>query len=181
MSTPARTTLKVIVVVHFILSLWAGQIFGFLPSSYLYMNWFILMIGVWAIAVPDSTEPVFMFLGLHLFSIIQDIIFLGIYQPRANLYFEESNSLGRSGRDEYRFCLGMCILNLLIKPVTAFLLFRIYQERGGESGSLNFSGVRNFPAFGTQHGTYENIDQPVPPNQVETASAPQYEKPPIQP
>ena len=42
----------------------------------------------------------------------------------------------------------MCIANLIIKPISAFLLYRIYKERGGNYGDLNIPGIRNIPGFG---------------------------------
>ncbi|KAJ8320339.1 hypothetical protein KUTeg_001926, partial [Tegillarca granosa] len=61
----------------------AGMNPGYLPPAYMFMNIFILSFGVWAIALPESRDSVVMFLGLLLFSIIQDIVFISVYQPRA--------------------------------------------------------------------------------------------------
>ena len=40
--------------------------------------------------------------------------------------------------------VSMAIINLLIKPFTSFVLFKIYQHRGGSYGDLNIPGVPNF-------------------------------------
>ena len=42
----------------------------------------------------------------------------------------------------------MSILNLIIKPVTAFLLYRIYRDRGGNYSDFAIPGVGNLPGFG---------------------------------
>ena len=41
----------------------------------------------------------------------------------------------------------MCILNLIIKPVTAFLIFRVYRERGGTYSEFHIPGIGNLPSF----------------------------------
>lgn len=164
--------LTVIVIVHFILTVWASMPQAFLPFSYIYMNAFVLAFGVWGIIKQESTDAISMFLILKAFSIVQDIIFLGIYQPRAYKNYEVLDRLS-----EYRFALGMSIVNLLLKPVSCFLLYRIYQDRGGIYDTFTIPGLSTRPG-----GTYENIDQPVPTNNVESAS-PHHsmDKPPLDP
>lgn len=164
--------LYVIVIVHFILTVWASMPQAFLPFSYIYMNAFVLAFGVWGIIKQESTDAISMFLILKAFSIVQDIIFLGIYQPRAYKNYEVLDRLS-----EYRFALGMSIVNLLLKPVSCFLLYRIYQDRGGIYDTFTIPGLSTRPG-----GTYENIDQPVPTNNVESAS-PHHsmDKPPLDP
>lgn len=162
----SNVMLKIVVAVHFILTIWAGMNPGYLPPAYIFMNIFILSFGAWAIACPESRDPVIMFLVLLLFSIIQDIVFISVYQPRAYDIFELPNS---PQRHEYRFCLGMSIVNLILKPFTAFLLYRIFQDRGGTYDDLNIPGFPQFNHSGPSPGRYENIDQPVPSSHIETA------------
>lgn len=167
--SPPNYTLKVIVCVHFILMIWATQfaIVAFLPPVYWLSNIFVLLLGVWGIACPESYDAILMYLILHVFTILEDIILLGIHQPRTRDSVEVIGM--RQGiKDEYRFSLGMAITNLILKPFTAFLLWRIYQDRGGRFSDFHF------PQFGgspSHQGNYENIDQPVPSNNVETASS----------
>lgn len=166
----SNVMLKIVVAVHFFLTIWAGMNPGYLPPAYMFMNIFILSFGVWAIALPESRDSVVMFLGLLLFSIIQDIVFISVYQPRAYALFEETlNTYNYSERHEYRFCLGMSIVNLIFKPFSAFLLYRIFQDRGGSYDDLNIPGFPQFGNSGPSPGRYENIDQPVPTSHVETA------------
>jgi len=80
----------------------------------------------------------------------------------------------------------MSVLNLILKPITAFLLFRIYKDRGGNYSDFSIPGVGNLPGFGAGHhgGAYENIDTPSQPQPVQhDPSAPQgysdHEKPPL--
>ncbi|XP_022341188.1 type-1 angiotensin II receptor-associated protein-like [Crassostrea virginica] len=165
---PPVYSLKVIVCVHFILMIWAAQFNPFLPTVYWLSNTFVLLLGVWGIACPDSYDAILMYLILHVFTILEDIILLGIYQPRASDQVE-IDRVHQGIKDEYRFSLGMSITNLILKPFSAFLLWRIYQDRGGRFSDFHF------PQFGGSQagqGNYENIDQPVPSNNVETASSP---------
>ncbi|XP_052759983.1 type-1 angiotensin II receptor-associated protein-like [Mya arenaria] len=160
---PPQITLKLLVFFHFVLTVWASQN-GFLGLSYVYMNLFVLSLGVWSIVHHESAEPVFMFLICHVFSILQDIILLGINEPRGYNAYEQGGRIDQTTRNEYRFSLGMSIVNLIIKPVTAFLVYRIYRERGGSYGDFTIPGVGNLPSFNIggspSHGPYENIDTP---------------------
>ncbi|ELT95481.1 hypothetical protein CAPTEDRAFT_220979 [Capitella teleta] len=164
-------SLKVVVLAHFILSVWASMVGSpFLGASYIYMNAFILAFGVWALICPDTTEPVITFMLLNLISIIMDIIFLGVLTPYAHSIFETQVSPLKGA---YRFSLGMAIVNLILKPFSSFILYRLYQDRGGQysGGEFGIPGVSAFGgSSGSAHGSnYENIDQ-ASPAQIETAS-----------
>lgn len=165
---PQGLTLKAIIVVHFILVIWASMMEGYLPPVYWAMNLFILSLGVWGVACPESADAILMFLVLHLCSILQDVIFIAIHQPLGYDVFERTNS---SRVSEFRFSTGMSIVNLILKPFTAFLLYRVFKDRGGEYGDFQVPGFPNFgtaPSAGGHGGQYENIDQPVPTNHVES-------------
>ncbi|XP_013393585.1 type-1 angiotensin II receptor-associated protein isoform X3 [Lingula anatina] len=166
-----QLTLKVVVIVHFILTTWALLV-AFQSPSYQYMNLGLTFVGVLAIINTESIEAVLLLMVLMLFSILQDIVCLGLFEPAARAVYENASYNNWTMKNTYRFSLGMTILNLLIKPFTCFMLYRVYQERGGSMGDLNIPGLdaANFPGFGGQKGPYENIDQPVPSNNVETAS-----------
>ncbi|XP_061197781.1 type-1 angiotensin II receptor-associated protein-like [Saccostrea echinata] len=168
--SPPHYTLKVIVCVHFILMIWGAQFVSLMPTVYWLSNSFVLLLGIWSIASPDSFDAVLMYLILHLFTILEDIVLLGIYQPRASRSIEVNN-VQQGVKDEYRFSLGMVITNLILKPLTAFLLWRIYQDRGGRFSDFNFPNLPQFGGSPPGQGNYENIDQPVPTNNVETASS----------
>lgn len=133
----------------------------YLPHSYIYLNAFMLAFGVWAMAAPDNTEPVLMFIIINLGSIVTDIVFLAVFTPQP---YHGNYSL-------HNFCLAMAIINLLARPFTSFVLYRIYQDRGGQYADFTVPGMPNFGMGGGRqtHG-YENIDQPIPSNNVETAS-----------
>ncbi|XP_063965212.1 type-1 angiotensin II receptor-associated protein-like [Lytechinus pictus] len=151
-----RLHVWVVVGVQFVLTVWASM-GGWIDSGYVYMNSIILITGLMAIMMPESPESVFMMLIFEILSILMDIIFLGIYFPRIHCVEVNCSTM--------RFGAGMCILNLLLKPVAIYLLFREYNRRGGDYGDLNFPNP-------TVRG-YENIDQSLPTNnQVEEAHPP---------
>ncbi|CAC5418019.1 unnamed protein product [Mytilus coruscus] len=163
----SKLLLKVTVIIHFILTVWATTS-SFLPDSYIYMNLFVLLIGIFSIVHNESSDAVFMFFVLHCFTIVQDMIFLGIYQPIADETVEVPTQPD-SVKNRYRFSLGMCITNLIIKPVTAFLLYTVWQERQGNPINLPFS----IPGFGdgNNYRPYHDIDRSAE-GYVETASTP---------
>ncbi|XP_069117478.1 LOW QUALITY PROTEIN: type-1 angiotensin II receptor-associated protein-like [Argopecten irradians] len=170
---PQGFYLKVIIIIHFILLIWASMTEGYLPPAYWAMNLFILTLGMWGVACPESPDAIFMFLILHSLVILQDIIFIAIHQPLGYDLFERNNS---SRVSEFRFSTGMSIVNLILKPFSSILLYRVFKERGGEYGNLNIPGFPNFGNSPTSGGQYENIDQPVPTNQVDSPDDPYGEK-----
>lgn len=175
----SHTSLRVVVIVHFILTVWASMTPNYLPTAYIYMNLFILAFGAYGILNPDNVEAVFMCTLLSAASILLDAIMIGIHEQIGHGIYEKLLT-DANQRNEYRFSLGMSIINLLIKPFTTFVLYRIYQDRGGQYGDFNIPGM---PAFGGGHpGTYENIDSgPAPSSGIESASPHSYDKPPYEP
>lgn len=121
-------SLKIVVAVHFVLTIWGDQIGDWLPVSYLFCNLLVLVVGVWAIASPTNEDASQMFLLGMLFTILHDIIVIAIY------YNSDRNS------SHYRFCVGMAILSLILKPLSCLLIFQNHRSRGGEQG-YNWSGT----------------------------------------
>lgn len=114
-------SLKIVVSVHFILTIWGGQ-YPWLPWSYLFCNLAVLAIGVWAIASPSNEDASQLFLLGMLFTIIHDIIVIAIF-------YTSDISISH-----YRFCVGMAILSLILKPLSCLLIFQNHRNRGGGEG-----------------------------------------------
>jgi len=53
---------------------------------------------------------------------------------------------------------SMSITNLIIKPFTSFVLYRLYQERGGQYGDFNFPGMPGF-GVGGKYGSIQITEQ----------------------
>ncbi|KAK2821584.1 hypothetical protein Q7C36_020927 [Tachysurus vachellii] len=145
MEIPA-INLKAILVVHWFLTV-CGCITS-LPPSYLAANFSVLAVGVWAMAQRDSVDAVLMFLVGLLLTIVIDIIHFATLYP-----------LQFPGGDLFRFCVGMAILSLLLKPLSCFFVYQMYRERGGEY-NINFG----FPTVTQNRDTYQSIDQQAQPD-----------------
>ncbi|XP_041130533.1 type-1 angiotensin II receptor-associated protein-like isoform X1 [Polyodon spathula] len=137
MEIPA-INLKAIVLVHWLLTIW-GFMYPWLPVSYAWSNVTVLAIGVWAVAQRDSIDAVLLFLIGMSITILTDIIHFGIYY--------------NSGPSLFRFCAGMAILSLILKPASCFFVYQMYRERGGEY--VNFG----LPSMAHNRDCYQSIDQ----------------------
>ncbi|KAF6036404.1 AGTRAP [Bugula neritina] len=126
--------LKVVVLVQIVFSTWGylePPYSFFMPVTYGYTHAILIFLGILCIAKPKSSDLVMMYFTMNLFTILNDIILLGLYQPLANNAIERLYSQPAT-RNTYRFALGMCIVNLILKPVVCFILYKTYLTRGGE-------------------------------------------------
>ncbi|KAM9370210.1 type-1 angiotensin II receptor-associated protein isoform 1-T1 [Phaethornis superciliosus] len=158
MELPA-VNLKAIILVHWLLTVWGCMNYMF-PASYAWGNFSVLAVGIWAIVQRDSLDAIVMFLAGLLLTVLTDIIHVSVFYP-------PNNHL----TDAKRFSAGMAIFSLLLKPVSCYLLYRMYRERGGE-----YSLSIGVPRAGQDRSTYESIDQqdapPQWPNSSQTAPQP---------
>ncbi|NWS53710.1 ATRAP protein, partial [Chunga burmeisteri] len=90
------------------------------PASYAWGNFTVLAVGIWAIVQRDSLDAIMMFLTGLLLTVLTDIIHVSVFYPPDYL------------TDRKRFSIGMAIFSLLLKPVSCYLVYRMYRERGGE-------------------------------------------------
>ncbi|NXI42858.1 ATRAP protein, partial [Galbula dea] len=109
-----------IVLVHWLLTAW-GCMNHIFPASYSWGNFSVLAVGIWAIVQRDSLDAIVMFLTGLLLTVLTDIIHICVFYP------PNSHLIG-----VIRFSIGMAIFSLLLKPVSCYLLYRMYRERGGE-------------------------------------------------
>ncbi|KAM6191704.1 type-1 angiotensin II receptor-associated protein isoform 1-T1 [Sarcoramphus papa] len=158
MELPA-VNLKAIILVHWLLTVWGCMNYMF-PASYAWGNFSVLAVGIWAIVQRDSLDAIMMFLTGLLLTVLTDIIHISVFYP-------PNNSLA----DVKRFSIGMAIFSLLLKPVSCYLVYRMYRERGGEY-TFNI-GVTH---AGRDRSAYEPIDQqdapPQRPDSSKTAQQP---------
>ncbi|XP_016414700.1 type-1 angiotensin II receptor-associated protein-like [Sinocyclocheilus rhinocerous] len=145
MEIPA-INLKAIVLVHWLLTVWACLI-TWLPTSYVLGNMSALAVGVWAIAQRDSIDAVLMFLIGLAVTILTDIVHFGLYYAAGEIQYKSV------ALELFRFSGGMAILNLLLKPVSCFFVYQMYRERGGEY-NVNFG----FPRITRNRDAYQSID-----------------------
>ncbi|XP_064326196.1 type-1 angiotensin II receptor-associated protein isoform X1 [Phalacrocorax carbo] len=154
MELPA-VNLKAIIVVHWLLTVW-GCMNDMFQASYAWGNFSVLAVGIWAIVQRDSLDAIIMFLTGLLLTVLTDIIHISVVYPPNN-YLTDVN----------RFSMGMAIFSLLLKPVSCYLVYRMYQERGGEytfnidpeSSSDSHFAHNGVTCAGRDRNTYEPIDQ----------------------
>ncbi|KAM6402583.1 type-1 angiotensin II receptor-associated protein isoform 2-T2 [Rhynochetos jubatus] len=171
MELPA-VNLKAIILVHWLLTVWGCMSYMF-PASYAWGNFSVLALGIWAIVQRDSLDAIMMFLAGLLLTVLTDIIHVSVFYPPSNYL-----------TDTKRFSIGMAIFSLLLKPVSCYLVYRMYRERGGEytfNIDLESSSDSHFAHNGVSRGgrdrsTYESIDQqdasPQWPDSSKTAQQP---------
>ncbi|NWV56859.1 ATRAP protein, partial [Daphoenositta chrysoptera] len=109
-----------IILVHWLLTVW-GCMNYMLPISYAWGNFSVLAVGIWAIVQRDSLDAITMFLTGLLLTVLTDVIHISIFYPSHDYL-----------SDAKRFSIGMAIFSLLLKPVSCYLVYRMYRERGGE-------------------------------------------------
>ncbi|KFV72273.1 Type-1 angiotensin II receptor-associated protein, partial [Dryobates pubescens] len=119
MELPA-VSLKVIIMVHWLLTVWGCMNYMF-PASYAWGNFTVLAVGIWAIVQRDSLDAITMFLFGLLLTVVTDIIHISLFYP--------SN---KDLTDLKRFSVGMVIFSFLLKPVSCYLVYQMCRERGGE-------------------------------------------------
>ncbi|XP_062889562.1 type-1 angiotensin II receptor-associated protein isoform X1 [Mobula hypostoma] len=118
--------LKMIIFVHWLLTTW-GCLYPWLPQPYIWSNYAVLAIGVWAIAQRDSIDAIFMYLVGTVITILLDIIHIAVSYDRMAA-IQQNNEM----RDQFRFSVGMAILSLLLKPVSCLFVYQMYKQRGGD-------------------------------------------------
>lgn len=145
----ASVTLKGIFFAHLILTVWSN-LCGCLSQSFVLYNSFLLFTIIWSLHQRESEEAPFMALCINLLSIIFDAVNLIIYWPILMTA-------------TMRFGAAMAIINLLMRPVSSFLLYRIVQDRAGSYSSFGLPTAFD-SIFGGRRSPYEDIDQPAQPN-----------------
>ncbi|XP_067951147.1 type-1 angiotensin II receptor-associated protein-like isoform X1 [Watersipora subatra] len=160
--------LRIVVMIQIVFSTWGylqppGG--SFMPPVYEYTHLILILFAAFSLVKPNSVEAVFMYLFVNIFTILNDIILLGLYQPITHILYEKNpNTLG-STLNTYRFALGMSIVNLVLKPVVCLVLFKVYQARGGDIRAelMCMQGTEN----GRSYNGYNSMDDSY---NVETAS-----------
>ncbi|XP_034239165.1 uncharacterized protein LOC117644083 [Thrips palmi] len=143
--------LKGVFLVHFVLITWGIQGY-WSPDSFLFYNALFILSILWSIHNKESDEPLQISVIINVISILFDVIVLATYFPRS---FSSSE----------RFSVAMTILNLVIRPVTSVVLWRLASERGGPEypGRGTFGdifGRNDSVAPGRPQGAYDDIDNP---------------------
>ncbi|XP_014667372.1 PREDICTED: type-1 angiotensin II receptor-associated protein-like isoform X2 [Priapulus caudatus] len=126
---------------------------SWVPMAYIYYNGFLLACILWSLINTEASDPVLLSLMLNVISIVMDIVVLATSYPYQKVAFLQSSVAGL-----FRFSAVMCCVNLLLRPVTSIVMYRVMQARSAEYSSFTQYGG----GFSGHGETYENIDQPVP-------------------
>eukprot|EP00039_Didymoeca_costata_P018052 m.331969 g.331969 ORF g.331969 m.331969 type:complete len:190 (-) comp16827_c0_seq1:185-754(-) len=135
-------SVKLFMSIHLVLALLANM------SHMWSYNLAAALIFVWAVYKYEDNEPLYISLCTFIGSVFLDIIVLSIFA--GDITQKQPYSVYR---DTNRFCLGMTILGLLIKPWTAHVMMREFTRRGGDISMY-------IPAL-SRHGagnTYQPVD-----------------------
>ncbi|XP_059394064.1 type-1 angiotensin II receptor-associated protein-like [Carassius carassius] len=143
-------SLKNIVLVHWLLTIWACFI-SWLPTSYVLANVSALAVGVWAIAQKDSIDAILMFLIGLAVTILTDIVHFALYYAAAEIQYKSV------APDLFRFSGGLAITSLMLKPVSCLYAYHVYRVRGGEN---NFSFRFPWITRNREYQTFDHQDQP---------------------
>ncbi|XP_045476019.1 uncharacterized protein LOC123681773 [Harmonia axyridis] len=139
--------LKIVFTVHFILI--ALSTMGYWSTSaFLFYNSIFCFMLIWGIHAHESEEPIQMALIVNIVSIALDI-FIFIFSYPAD---------HASARE--KFSAVIAIFNLLTRPASSIILFRLAQLRGSSTDTLAEIFTR-----GTNQTNYEDMDRSTPPAQ----------------
>ncbi|XP_037781559.1 type-1 angiotensin II receptor-associated protein-like isoform X1 [Penaeus monodon] len=142
----ASITLKGIFFTHLILTVWSGMC-GCLTDSFVLYNTILLITIIWSLHHRESEEAPFMAFCVNILSIMFDIVNMSINWPAV-----------QTG-GAMTFGAAMAVINLLVRPLSSYLLYRIVQDRAGSYGTFGLpSGFESI--FGGRRSPYEDIDQP---------------------
>ncbi|KAF2353733.1 Type-1 angiotensin II receptor-associated protein [Trinorchestia longiramus] len=163
--------LKVVFCIHLVLIVWASESM-WLPTSYLGYNGLLLLTIMWTIHSRDSEEGPFMGIMVNGVSVLLDIVTLSVFWPNFS-----SSGLGWFG--------SLCTVgNLLMRPITSYMLYKILVDRAATYGNFSLpAGLDTlFQGTGLGHARspYEDIDQPTNP-QTLTPHSPDPSMPPQTP
>ncbi|KAK9888108.1 hypothetical protein WA026_000383 [Henosepilachna vigintioctopunctata] len=140
--------LKIIFAIHLILVSLSAMGF-WSTSAYLFYNSLFCLMLIWGIHAHDSEEPLQMALIVDVISIALDIFVFVFSYPGEHASVKE------------KFSAVIAIFNLLSRPVSSILLFKLAQERGNTTGILAEIFTR-----GTNQSSYEDMDRSTPPAQT---------------
>jgi len=121
MSSNPCGLLKIIFLMHLILSSWGMQSAYTVPTSYLYTNLVFMLVLIWAIGNRGSAEATGMAFLVNATIFVIDVITMSVYWPRG---------------ERHRLYLGFAIANTFLRPITCLLLYRIFGESDTQGGGI---------------------------------------------
>ncbi|XP_028394089.1 type-1 angiotensin II receptor-associated protein-like [Dendronephthya gigantea] len=154
--------LQVIIVIHFILTVWANQC-AWLPVSYQFCNFLVLALGVGAVVASSDHAISELFLVGMAFALLHDIIIIAVTYDGD----EKTAYSCTPNKDRFRFSFAMSILNLLLKPVSILIILLNYLTRGDGGLRQKVAQYRANKGSGSQPP-----NDPLPPQNEQPAPPP---------
>ncbi|XP_046440665.1 type-1 angiotensin II receptor-associated protein-like isoform X3 [Daphnia pulex] len=160
-STLLNSALKAIFFIHLVFTTWGLQS-DWAPTSYFFYNLLFLMVLLWGLHQQESVQPIVMAFYFDIICFILDIVNVGVFFP------------SRSGSTSRRFSAGMAIVNMLLRPLTAFFLYKIMGERNALYGGSAYHDSALTEIFGNpdnRRGRYQDMGHVAAPSQELRAAA----------
>eukprot|EP00116_Pleurobrachia_bachei_P002631 sb/3462893/ len=120
---------------------------GWYITSYHFMNYFILAIGIWTICNKEDSTLSLFYTAFLVVSVVNDILIMSFYH-----YVMNATANGK-------FSIFMSVVIILIKAVNAVYAWNEHRRRGGESA---VSGYTNFDSDVSATYLPDHISPPAP-------------------
>ncbi|KAK4311794.1 hypothetical protein Pmani_016750 [Petrolisthes manimaculis] len=157
-------TLRGIFLAHLILTVWSN-FSGCLTVTFTYYNSAFLFLVLWSLLHRECDEAPFLGLALNLSCIMFDVMTLALAWP--------TDLTGVN-----RFGVAMAFVNLLLRPVTSYFLYRVWQDRAGSYGNFGLPSGFDRILGGPRRSPYEDIDQQ-PQTNTQTGGEPENTSTPL--
>jgi hypothetical protein len=155
--------LRVLILAHFVLVTWSTiGATPWLGLTFLFSNYFAILIGLWAERDTHNAEACKLFLFALAFTILNDIISMGLEWSGE----DTRTSITGINRALFQWTAAMAIIHLLLKPVSCIFIFKELQNRAGTGQPLTTSGYEDLP------GDYEPKGNTFPPSYSTAPSQP---------
>lgn len=155
--------LRIIFLVMFCLVTWATTTVIWLGQTYLLANYFIVLIGIWCEYDKYSHVPVQLFFFGMIFTLLNDIICLGVTFEGAKFEFGRGSYL-----NTFNFNATCAIILILIKPVFALFIYKEWTYRINSDDSQGTA---------PNSSNYERLDQNSGYGAGNQQAPPQYQTP----
>lgn len=138
-----RIPIAVPVFIHFVLVCFVLIDSAWLPPVYEFTHLCWFAVALWAFHTNERTQPLVMLIILLLFTILIDIAIIALYFPGEQaINGDGENTAART----WQFSAAMCIVNLLVKPLTVIIIvYSIFMQDGFEFTRLKrvYSAMQN--------------------------------------
>jgi hypothetical protein len=123
---------KVVLFVYYILVVFANMV-EWLPRSYTICVAWTMAIFLWNVVNKQDPDAALMLMNSLLLGIVFDVIHCFAYYSCS---YDRLVVNGSTSSGEFKFAVGMTILNLLLKPVYLLIAYQQFTKRGGDISQI---------------------------------------------